>query len=142
MITISTVKVVEVLDSTFEIGITILNDDTRTWGKIISMRPNFDDVNDDSNNDDDDGYQWSGIDPLTWTSELLLYTLDVSISLVTICSVSTSLATLPSLSTPRLKYLVWLGWWWWRQLMMGYESDCIDGDVSTLYQQSIVTFSQ
>jgi len=47
MITISTVQVVEVLDSTFEIGITILNDDTRTWGKIISMRPNFDDVNDD-----------------------------------------------------------------------------------------------
>ena len=28
------------------------------------------------------------------------------------------------------------------RMMMGYGSDCIDGDVTTLYQQSIVTFLQ
>ena len=58
MITISTIQVVEVLDSTIEIGIAILNDDTRTRSKIISMRPNFDNNNnDDDYDDDDDDYQ-------------------------------------------------------------------------------------
>jgi hypothetical protein len=106
------------------------------------MRPNFDDVNDDSNNDDE---WWL---PVKWDRSpdldqraapinigRLYLSSDDLLSLYLVSYISLTVYTTPQVSS-MIRMMVW------RQLMMGYESDCIDGDVSTLYRQSIVTFSQ
>ena len=49
--------------------------------------------------------QKSGIEPLFWTTELICVGHPSGTSSNTICSVSTSFATLPFSFTPRFKYL-------------------------------------